>query len=189
MWIAADQDTVWVHAFGHAWTLTLIDPVQRALGDRSSEDLAHAPMPGTVITVAVQAGQRVVEGERLVVIESMKMQSEIVARARRRRRDRSISRSVRRSSAARRSWRSFHTTVLRTGRLMLRLESHVDKASATFRAYREHNLALAAELRETLDRVRHERPQRALDRLAEQHKLTVRERLACCSTGARHFWS
>jgi 3-methylcrotonyl-CoA carboxylase beta subunit len=60
---------------------------------------------------------------------------------------------------------------------MHRLESHVDTTSATYRAYREHNLALAAELRETLHRARHERPRRALDRLAEQQKLTVRERL------------
>jgi 3-methylcrotonyl-CoA carboxylase beta subunit len=60
---------------------------------------------------------------------------------------------------------------------MHRLDTHVDRASPTFRAYREHNLALAAELRETLHKARHDRPQRALDRLAEQHKLPVRERL------------
>jgi len=60
---------------------------------------------------------------------------------------------------------------------MHRLETHVDRASPTFRAYREHNLALAAELRDTLHRARHERPQKALDRLAEQDKLTVRQRL------------
>src|SRR3954447_19037352 len=60
---------------------------------------------------------------------------------------------------------------------MHRLETHVDRSSPTYRAYREHNLALAAELRDTLHRARHERPQRALDRLAEQNKVTVRERL------------
>src|SRR3954470_3404168 len=60
---------------------------------------------------------------------------------------------------------------------MHRLETHVDRSSPTYRAYREHNLALAAELRDTLHRARHERPQKALDRLAEQDKLTVRQRL------------
>src|ERR1700759_720751 len=60
---------------------------------------------------------------------------------------------------------------------MRRLETTVDKASPTYRAYREHNLALARELRDTLHAARHERPQRALDRLAEQEKLTVRQRL------------
>jgi 3-methylcrotonyl-CoA carboxylase beta subunit len=60
---------------------------------------------------------------------------------------------------------------------MHRIESFVDRTSPSYRSYREHNLALAAELRDTLHAVRHERPQRALDRLAEQDKLTVRARL------------
>jgi biotin carboxyl carrier protein len=72
-------DTVWVHAFGRAWELSLVDSVERAQAGHASEDVSLAPMPGVLITVAVQAGQVVHEGERLVVIESMKMQSEIVA--------------------------------------------------------------------------------------------------------------
>jgi biotin carboxyl carrier protein len=36
-------------------------------------------MPGTVITIAVRAGELVTIGQPLVVIESMKMLSEIVA--------------------------------------------------------------------------------------------------------------
>ncbi len=60
---------------------------------------------------------------------------------------------------------------------MRRLETHVDTTSENYRAYRAHNLALAEELREMLHRARHVRPQRALDRLAEQDKLTVRQRL------------
>lgn len=79
VWVVVDADTIWVHAFGRAWRLTLVDPVERALAQSSSEDTSTAPMPGTVITVAVQTGQEVTAGERLVVIESMKMQSEIVA--------------------------------------------------------------------------------------------------------------
>jgi acetyl/propionyl-CoA carboxylase alpha subunit len=79
VWTVVDGDTVWVHAFGRAWQLSLVDTVERALAGGASEDTSTAPMPGTVITVAVQAGQAVTAGERLVVIESMKMQSEIVA--------------------------------------------------------------------------------------------------------------
>jgi biotin carboxyl carrier protein len=36
-------------------------------------------MPGTVISIAVAAGDEVTAGQTLVVIESMKMQSEMVA--------------------------------------------------------------------------------------------------------------
>jgi acetyl/propionyl-CoA carboxylase alpha subunit len=79
VWTAVDGDTVWVHAFGRSWELSVVDPRQRALGGDVSVDVSTAPMPGTVITVSVESGQAVGAGERLVVIESMKMQSEIVA--------------------------------------------------------------------------------------------------------------
>lgn len=79
VWVVVDGDTVWVHALGRAWELSLVDPVERALAGGASEDTSLAPMPGTVITVAVQGGDDVTAGQQLVVIESMKMQSEIVA--------------------------------------------------------------------------------------------------------------
>lgn len=79
MWIVVDRDTVHVHAFGRSWSLTLVDPIERARGGGASEDVASAPMPGTVISVAAAEGAEVSEGEQLLVIESMKMQSEIVA--------------------------------------------------------------------------------------------------------------
>jgi biotin carboxyl carrier protein len=79
MWIVVDRDTAHVHAFGRAWTLQLVDPVERARAGGPGGDVATAPMPGTVITVKVAPGDAVTEGQTLVVIESMKMQSEIAA--------------------------------------------------------------------------------------------------------------
>jgi len=79
VWVIVHHDTAWVHAFGRAWTLSLVDPSSGSLADGPSQDTATAPMPGTVISVAVQAGQPVSAGQTMVVIESMKMQSEIVA--------------------------------------------------------------------------------------------------------------
>lgn len=79
IWLVVERDTVHAHAFGRAWTLTLVDPVERARSGGVSEDVATAPMPGTVLAIAVTAGQEVAAGERLVTIESMKMQSEIAA--------------------------------------------------------------------------------------------------------------
>jgi biotin carboxyl carrier protein len=79
MWIVVDADRIHLHAFGRAWTATLVDPVERSRGGGASGDVAMAPMPGTVVAVAVAAGDVVSQGQRLVVIESMKMQSEIVA--------------------------------------------------------------------------------------------------------------
>jgi acetyl/propionyl-CoA carboxylase alpha subunit len=79
MWIVVDGDIVRVHAFGRSWELEVIDPVEQARAGGASEDVALAPMPGMVISVAVAAGTSVSAGEQLVVIESMKMQSEILA--------------------------------------------------------------------------------------------------------------
>ena len=79
VWIAVRGDTVFVHAFGRSWELNVIDPSERARAAAEESDVVTAPMPGTVVTVAVEPGHPVTAGQPLVVIESMKMQSEITA--------------------------------------------------------------------------------------------------------------
>ena len=60
---------------------------------------------------------------------------------------------------------------------MRRIVSRIDTDSDAFRVNREHNLGLAKQLRDALHVAREQRPERALARLAEQDKLTVRRRL------------
>ena len=60
---------------------------------------------------------------------------------------------------------------------MRRIVSHVDTNSEAFKTNRAHNLALAEDLREKLHTARYDRPARALERLEERGKLTVRKRL------------
>lgn len=79
IWLVVDHDQVFIHAFGRAWRTEVIDPAERSAMGADQADVITAPMPGTVITVAVAAGEAVITGQPLVVIESMKMQSEIVA--------------------------------------------------------------------------------------------------------------
>jgi 3-methylcrotonyl-CoA carboxylase alpha subunit len=79
VWLVVDRDTVFIHAFGRAWRADVVDPAVRAAEEANQSDVATAPMPGTVITVAVAAGEPVTIGQPLLIIESMKMQSEIVA--------------------------------------------------------------------------------------------------------------
>ena len=57
------------------------------------------------------------------------------------------------------------------------LKTKINTASEDFRVRYAHNNGLAATLKEKLHQVRHVRPQRDLDRLAKQGKLTPRQRI------------
>jgi biotin carboxyl carrier protein len=79
IFLVVDRDQVFIHAFGKSWHTEVVDPAERSAADADQADLATAPMPGTVINIAVATGDAVTVGQPLVIIESMKMQSEIVA--------------------------------------------------------------------------------------------------------------
>lgn len=79
VWCTVDRDTVFVHAFGRSWRLAVIDPAESSMRAAGGSDAASAPMPGTVVSLAVQAGDQVTRGEVVAVIESMKMHTEIPA--------------------------------------------------------------------------------------------------------------
>lgn len=51
-----------------------IDPLEQAQGSGASGDVVEAPMPGLVKAVDVVPGQAVSEGERVAVMEAMKME-------------------------------------------------------------------------------------------------------------------
>jgi len=81
VWVAVHRGHAYVHAFGRSWELEVIDPAaraQRAVG--GNDAVAVAPMPGTVVNIMVATGDTVRKGQPLMVIESMKMQTEIAAR-------------------------------------------------------------------------------------------------------------
>jgi biotin carboxyl carrier protein len=79
--IAVDGDLVHVHIDGETHTVRYTDPVKRHAGHGAgtADDLAHAPMPGTVIAVNVAPGQAIARGDTLLVIESMKLETAIKA--------------------------------------------------------------------------------------------------------------
>lgn len=80
VWVATHRDTVWVHAFGRTFELEVLDPVERAARAAGGGDsVITAPMPGTVVVISVAPGDEVKKGQSLLIIESMKMQTEILA--------------------------------------------------------------------------------------------------------------
>jgi 3-methylcrotonyl-CoA carboxylase alpha subunit len=79
--IARQGDDTFVRLNGECHVVRWIDPLVRLAQARggSLDDVAQAPMPGTVIAVAVKTGDRVTRGQTMVVIESMKLETAIVA--------------------------------------------------------------------------------------------------------------
>jgi acetyl/propionyl-CoA carboxylase alpha subunit len=79
-WIAVCGDAIHVHLDGRSWTLEIIDELaETSAHGGGASDTAEAPMPGTVVRVLVGAGDAVKRGQTLVVIESMKMETAVVA--------------------------------------------------------------------------------------------------------------
>lgn len=60
---------------------------------------------------------------------------------------------------------------------MRRIKSRIDTNAGTYKAYRQHNLARLAELKNLSDAARHERPARDIARLEKQNKLRVHARI------------
>lgn len=79
--VSVDGDHVHIHLDGETWTVRHADPVQRHGHHHgaSADDIAQAPMPGTVIAVHVAQGQAVARGDTMVVIESMKLETAVKA--------------------------------------------------------------------------------------------------------------
>ncbi|MEQ4721469.1 biotin carboxylase N-terminal domain-containing protein [Nonomuraea sp. B19D2] len=75
-------DTIWLGKDGEAWALTrhlIGDPGDRPGAAAKGDGVVRSPMPGTVLVVKAQAGDRVSEGQPLVIVEAMKMEHTVTA--------------------------------------------------------------------------------------------------------------
>ncbi|MFI7614642.1 acetyl/propionyl/methylcrotonyl-CoA carboxylase subunit alpha [Nonomuraea terrae] len=75
-------DTLWLGRDGEAWSFTrhlIGDPGDRARAAGAGDGVVRSPMPGTVLVVKTQLGERVSEGQPLVIVEAMKMEHTVTA--------------------------------------------------------------------------------------------------------------
>ena len=75
--VANVGDDWWIHLDGRIHVVTGHEP--GSSNNSSGEGGLTAPMPGTVLEVHVKEGQRVREGQTLLVMEAMKMEHRIQA--------------------------------------------------------------------------------------------------------------
>lgn len=57
----------------------LLEKFSKGRGEREKEILIQAPMPGLVLKISVEIGQKVEPGTSLLILEAMKMENEIRA--------------------------------------------------------------------------------------------------------------
>jgi acetyl-CoA/propionyl-CoA carboxylase biotin carboxyl carrier protein len=77
-----DGDTLWLGRDGASWPLTrhlIGDPGDRAGAASAADGVVRSPMPGTVLVVKAQQGDRVNEGQPLLIVEAMKMEHTVTA--------------------------------------------------------------------------------------------------------------
>jgi acetyl/propionyl-CoA carboxylase alpha subunit len=79
--IATRGDDIFIHLDGEIYQLRYEHPLQRlaAIAQGKGEDRIRAPMPGSLIALNVAAGDTVTRGQTLLIMESMKMETSIVA--------------------------------------------------------------------------------------------------------------
>jgi 3-methylcrotonyl-CoA carboxylase alpha subunit len=79
--LAAGPDATFVHLNGRPHEIGRIDPAQRLASSDggAADDRILAPMPGVVVLIAVKPGDAVREGQTLLVIESMKLETSLTA--------------------------------------------------------------------------------------------------------------
>lgn len=82
VFLAKSGDTHFIHWRGRVHrveAINALDRARRAAQPSGGTDVLRAPMPGTVVQVAVEVGQQVETGGLLLTIESMKLQTAITA--------------------------------------------------------------------------------------------------------------
>jgi 3-methylcrotonyl-CoA carboxylase alpha subunit len=72
-------DDIAVFIGGASWRLTRVDPLAPPVGADAHAGRLSAPMPGRVVQLLVGAGDKVSQGQALIVIEAMKMEHTIAA--------------------------------------------------------------------------------------------------------------
>lgn len=75
----ADKELAFVRHAGRTFEISFVDPRADSAAHDSHRDEIHAPMPGAIVSLAKKAGDLVQRGETIVTIESMKLQTALVA--------------------------------------------------------------------------------------------------------------
>lgn len=79
--LAVGPESTFIHMTGRTFEVGRVNPDDRLAGREGGggDDRLLAPMPGVVVSVSVKPGDVVTEGQPLLVIESMKLETTLTA--------------------------------------------------------------------------------------------------------------
>ena len=79
--IASRGDALFIHLDGESHELRYRHPLERLAAQAAggAADAVRAPMPGSIVSLAVAVGDAVSRGQTLLVMESMKMETTLLA--------------------------------------------------------------------------------------------------------------
>ncbi|MFZ0668416.1 MAG: biotin carboxylase N-terminal domain-containing protein [Acidimicrobiales bacterium] len=77
--VVVDAQTAWIWIDGATYSVTMWSSEGRSRQAGAEDDDVRSPMPGTVVVVNVKAGDDVAKGDKLVIVEAMKMEHSLVA--------------------------------------------------------------------------------------------------------------
>jgi 3-methylcrotonyl-CoA carboxylase alpha subunit len=77
--VVVDGDAIYVLRHGRQTKVALRDLVLNEAGDHDVGGIVRAPMHGKVLHILVEPGAQVIRGQRLAIIEAMKMEHTLVA--------------------------------------------------------------------------------------------------------------
>lgn len=77
--LATDGPTTWAGSAGGTWSFTEPRLLPYGIHRGAAGGTLTSPMPGQVVTIQVDVGEEVVEGQRLLTLEAMKVEHAITA--------------------------------------------------------------------------------------------------------------
>jgi acetyl/propionyl-CoA carboxylase alpha subunit len=81
--VAKDSSHYYVNIDGTSFQFDIVDEKEKSYGgdDKSTanKDIIKPPMPGSIVKVLVEQGQKVNDGDGLIIMEAMKMETTIYA--------------------------------------------------------------------------------------------------------------
>lgn len=79
VYVAEDDTHFYINIDGNSITLDKVKEEEKSFGEdevkKGDKDILKPPMPGSIVKVLVSKGQKVNEGEGLIIIEAMKMET------------------------------------------------------------------------------------------------------------------